>query len=135
MYPKDVEKIAFRTREVHYEILVIPFVLTNAPSSFQILINHIFKPCWKILILEFFDDILIYNKTYELQTLKLFFSLGKLFWLLPSFKPKPKSKSHSTHFQLSSQGQYGLSPFTPFSPPFHVIRLVGYLSYYKIITN
>ena len=79
MYPKDVEKIAFRTREVHYEILVIPFVLTNAPSSFQILINHIFKPCWKILILEFFDDILIYNKTYELQTLKLFFSLGKLF--------------------------------------------------------
>ena len=31
---EDIEKIAFRTHERHYEFLVIPFGLTNAPSTF-----------------------------------------------------------------------------------------------------
>ena len=31
----DVLKIAFRTRYVHYEFLVMPFRLTNAPTEFM----------------------------------------------------------------------------------------------------
>ncbi|KAA3471079.1 Retrotransposon protein [Gossypium australe] len=38
----DVPKIAFRTRYGHYEFLVIPFGLTNAPSIFMDLMNLIF---------------------------------------------------------------------------------------------
>lgn len=34
MHPTDVEKTALKTHAVYYEYLVIPFVLTNAPSSF-----------------------------------------------------------------------------------------------------
>lgn len=31
----DIPKTAFRTHECHYEFLVIPFGLTNAPYTFQ----------------------------------------------------------------------------------------------------
>lgn len=36
----DTHKTTFRTHESHYELLVIPFGLTNAHSTFQGLINE-----------------------------------------------------------------------------------------------
>ncbi|XP_070013181.1 uncharacterized protein [Nicotiana sylvestris] len=40
----DVYKIAFRTPLCHYEFRVIPFELTNAPATFQALMNQVFQP-------------------------------------------------------------------------------------------
>ncbi|KAG8498657.1 hypothetical protein CXB51_004929 [Gossypium anomalum] len=40
----DVPKTAFRTRYGHYEFLVMPFDLTNAPAVFMDLMNRIFRP-------------------------------------------------------------------------------------------
>ena len=40
----DVPKTAFRTRYGHYEFLVIPFGLTNAPAAFMDLMNRVFRP-------------------------------------------------------------------------------------------
>jgi hypothetical protein len=44
MKEEDIPKKTFRTHEVHYKFLVIPFILTNVPSTFQSLMNSIFNP-------------------------------------------------------------------------------------------
>ena len=40
---EDINKTAFRTHYGHYEFVVIPFGLTNAPATFMCLMNGIFN--------------------------------------------------------------------------------------------
>ncbi|KAL0333111.1 UNVERIFIED_CONTAM: RNA-directed DNA polymerase [Sesamum calycinum] len=60
----DILKTAFRTRYGHYEFLVMPFALTNAPTAFMALMNHTFQEYLDKFVIVFIDD-MVYSKNRE----------------------------------------------------------------------
>ena len=95
---QDIPKTAFHSRYDHFEFLVIPFGLTNAPTAFMDFMNRVFHPYLDKFVIIFIDDILVYSSSREkyeehlhtiLQTLRehyLYAKLSKCELWLPEVK-------------------------------------------------
>lgn len=70
--PEDVPKTAFSTPDGLFQFKVLCFGLTNAPATFQALVNEVFGDVIGKSLLAYLDDLLIFSKTREehLQTLR-----------------------------------------------------------------
>uniref|UniRef100_A0AAQ4QLT0 Gypsy retrotransposon integrase-like protein 1 n=1 Tax=Gasterosteus aculeatus aculeatus TaxID=481459 RepID=A0AAQ4QLT0_GASAC len=57
----DEWKTAFNTPSGHYEYLVMPFGLSNAPAVFQALVNDVLRDMLNQYVFVYLDDILIFS--------------------------------------------------------------------------
>lgn len=65
MVKEDIAKTVFRTHHGHYEYHIMPFGLSNTPSTFQTTMNAVLQPFLCQFAVVFFNDILVYSESLQ----------------------------------------------------------------------
>ena len=78
MKDDDIPKTAFRTHRGHFEFVVMPFGVSNAPATFQRLMNKVFVNELDAFILVYLDDILVFSQTKDEHLEHIRTALGRL---------------------------------------------------------
>lgn len=78
MDPDSITKTAFVTNEGHYEWLVMPFGLKNAPATFQRIVQQILGTLLYNGVINYLDDFIIYSDSFESHMALLDQVLAKL---------------------------------------------------------
>ena len=65
MKEQDIPKTTFRTQRGQFEFLVMPFGVANAPTTFQRMMNSLFKEEMDTFVLVYLNDILVFLQTLE----------------------------------------------------------------------
>jgi hypothetical protein len=69
--PGEEYKTAFHKHNGHFQFNVMAFGLIGVPATFQAVMNDTFTPVLRKCAIVFFDDILVYSKSYEDHLLHL----------------------------------------------------------------
>jgi hypothetical protein len=62
---EDISKKKSMKRYGNYELMIVPFELSNASTIFMFLMNGLFREYLDKFVIVFLDDILIYSKMEE----------------------------------------------------------------------
>ncbi|KAJ9519586.1 hypothetical protein QJQ45_000675 [Haematococcus lacustris] len=102
---EDVPKTAFRTPMGHYQFKVLCFGLTNAPATFQRVMNEAFAEVINDCALVYLDDILVMSKdTWPQAELDAFNALKQAISNVPMLKLPDHSKPFQVHCDASLEG-------------------------------
>ncbi len=63
--PKARDKTAFVTRRGHFQFLVMPFGLCNAPATFQRFMNDLMQGLHDTSLQVYMDDIIVFSNSFE----------------------------------------------------------------------
>ena len=142
VHPSDRHKMAFRTHSGHYQWLVMPFGLSNAPATFQSLMNQVFKHALRKYVLVFFDDILVYSSSWDnhLQDLASVLSVLHQQHLLAKFSKCSFGQSQIEYLSHTVSGRgvemdaTKVQAIQQWPPPSNLKQLRGFLGlsgYYR----
>ena len=62
---EDIPKTGFNTRFGHYEFIVVPFGLSNAPASFMTIMNDVFRDDTGKFVCCYLDEIIVYSNSWD----------------------------------------------------------------------
>jgi hypothetical protein len=80
MKPEDEYKTTFKTHQSYYQFKVMPLGLSNAPATFQCIMNSILEPFLRKFVIVVMDNILVYSSSMQdhVQHIKEVFTLLRL---------------------------------------------------------